>query len=63
MNFLKSQHLGFFDSLGSTLVPGILCSPKVALNADFFVSIIRDQELGCLLRGGVDGVVLGGCVP
>ncbi len=30
---------------------GFQCSPKGDLNADFFVSIIRNQELGyCLLR-------------
>jgi hypothetical protein len=35
------------------------CSPKVDLNGDFFVSIIRNQELGCLLRGGVAGCIAG----
>ena len=38
---------------GNTLGRGFQCSPKVDLNADFFVSIIRNQELGCLPRGGV----------
>ena len=33
--------------------------PEVDLNADFFVSIIRNQELGCLLRGGVAGCITG----
>jgi len=40
-------------------VRGIQCSSKVDLNADFFVSIIRNQELGCLLRGGVAGYITG----
>jgi hypothetical protein len=44
---------------GSDLVRGFQCSSKVDLNADFFVSIIRNQELGCLLRGGVAGCVTG----
>jgi hypothetical protein len=44
---------------GSTFVRGFLCSSKVDLNADFFVSIIRNQELGCLLRGGVAGCIAG----
>ena len=35
------------------------CSSNVDLNADFFVSIIRNQELGCLLRGGVAGRIAG----
>jgi len=35
------------------------CHSKVDLNADFFVSIIRNQELGCLLRGGVAGCIAG----
>ena len=36
---------------GSNLVRGFQCSPKVDLNADFFVSIVRNQELGyCLVR-------------
>jgi hypothetical protein len=38
---------------------GFQCSPKVDLNADFFVLIIRNQELGCLLRGGVAGCITG----
>ena len=38
---------------------GFQCSPKVDLNADSFVSIIRNQELGCLLRGGVAGRIMG----
>lgn len=38
-------------STGSNLVRGFQCSPKVDLNADFFVSIVRNQELGyCLVR-------------
>ena len=44
---------------GSTLVRGFQCSPKIDLNADFFASIIRNQELGCLLRGGVAGCITG----
>jgi hypothetical protein len=44
---------------GSDLVRGIQCSSKVDLNADFFVSIIRNQEFGCLLRGGVAGCITG----
>ena len=32
---------------------------KVDLNTYFFVSIIRNQELGCLLRGGVAGCITG----
>ena len=32
---------------------GFQCSSKVDFNADFFVSIIRSQEFGCLHRGGV----------
>ena len=38
---------------------GFQCSPTVDLNADFFVSIIPDQKLGCLLRGGVAGCITG----
>ena len=38
---------------------GFQCSSKVDLNANFFVSIIRNQELGCLLRGGVAGCITG----
>ena len=44
---------------GSIPVRGFLCSSKVDLNADFFVSIIRNQELGCLLRRGVAGRIAG----
>ncbi len=44
---------------GSTLVRGSLCSSTVDLNADFFVSTIRNQELGCLLRGGAAGRITG----
>jgi hypothetical protein len=40
-------------------VRGFQCSPTVDLNADFFVSIIRNQELSCLLRGGVAGCITG----
>ncbi len=43
----------------SALVRGFQCSFKVDLNADFLVSIIRNQELGCLLRGGVAGCITG----
>ena len=44
---------------GITLVRGFQCSSEVDLNGDFFVSIIRNQELGCLLRGGVAGCITG----
>jgi hypothetical protein len=40
-------------------VRGFQCSPTVDLNPDFFVSIIRNQELGCLLREGVAGCITG----
>jgi len=40
-------------------VRGFQCSSKVDLNAEFFVSIIRNQKLGCLLRGGVAGPIAG----
>ncbi len=46
-------------STGSTLERGFQCSSKGDLNADFFVSIIRNQELGRLLRGGVAGCITG----
>jgi len=46
-------------STGSTLVRGFLCSSTVDLNADFFVSIIRNQEIGCLLWRGVAGCIAG----
>ncbi len=42
---------------GSFPVQGFQCSFKFDLNANFFVSIIRNQELGCLLRGGVAGCI------
>ena len=32
---------------------------KVDLDADFFVSKVRNQKLGCLLRGGVAGRIAG----
>jgi hypothetical protein len=38
-------------SSGRSLVRGFQCSPKVDHNAEFFVSIVRNQDLGCLLRG------------
>ena len=44
---------------GSALVRGFQCFSKVDLNAKFFVSIIRNQELGCLFRGGVTGRIAG----
>jgi hypothetical protein len=40
-------------------VRGFQCSPKVDLNADFFFSIIRNQEFDCLLRRGVAGRIAG----
>ena len=41
---------------------GTQCPSKGDLNADFFVSIVRNQELGCLLRGGVAGLAVeAGC--
>ncbi len=36
---------------------GFECSSKVDLNVNFFVSIIRNQEFGCLLRGSVAGCI------
>ena len=42
-----------------TLVRGFQSSPKSDLNADFFVSTIRNLELGCLLRGGVASCIAG----
>jgi hypothetical protein len=49
--------------LGSTLGRGFQCFPKVDLNADFFVSKVRNQELGCLLWGGVAGCIAGLLLP
>jgi len=40
-------------------VPGFQYSSKVDLNANFFVSIIRNQEFSCLLRRGVAGCITG----
>jgi hypothetical protein len=54
--YSKSCQLKF---TGSTLMRGFLCSPKVDFNADFFVSIIRNQELGCLLRRDVARCITG----
>jgi len=44
-------------------VRGFQCSSTVDLNADFFVSINRNQEFGCLLRGGVAGRITGLLLP
>ena len=38
---------------------GFQCSSTVDLNANFFVSIIRNQEFSCLLRGGVADRIAG----
>jgi len=43
----------------SALARGFQCSSKVDLNANFLVSIIRNQDLGCLLRRGVAGCISG----
>jgi hypothetical protein len=53
---LKSAPLeqnDFLQISARSLVRGFQCSPKVDLNADFLVSIIRNHEFGCLLQGGV----------
>ncbi len=49
--------LGFLEmkTSVSTLVRGFQCPPRIDLNTDFFVQIIRNQDLGCLLRGGLVG--------
>jgi len=63
--FIRSSNIRPFHKLGkrkfqgSTLVRGFQCSPTVDLNTYFFVSIIRNQELGYLLRGGVAGCITG----
>jgi hypothetical protein len=44
-------------------VRGFQCSSTVDLNAYFFVSIIRNQEFGCPLRGGVAGSMAGLLLP
>jgi hypothetical protein len=59
LEYISFQQIWQLFSSGGTLVRGFQCSPKVDLNANFFVSIIRNQELGCLLRGGVAGCITG----